>query len=83
VFDDGRDVLALSVQGDGLAEIGGQQDVGLRAQEVGPGDGSPLGRRIKTLWVPNICVAGFDLGFCCVRWLGSGRIAGWLCGCCT
>jgi hypothetical protein len=28
-------------------------------------------------------VTGLDLGFCCARWFGSGRIAGWLCGCCT
>jgi putative transposase len=28
-------------------------------------------------------VTGLDLGFRRAQWLGSGRIAGWLCGCCT
>jgi hypothetical protein len=28
-------------------------------------------------------VTGLDLGFRRARWFGSGRIAGWLCGCCT
>jgi hypothetical protein len=28
-------------------------------------------------------VTGLDLGFRCGGWLGSGRITGWLCGCCT
>lgn len=37
VFDDGQDVLALSAGSDGLDEVAGQQGVGLRAQEVGPG----------------------------------------------
>ncbi|MER6007420.1 hypothetical protein ABT120_53390 [Nonomuraea angiospora] len=36
VLDDGQDVLALTVEDDGLDEIGGQWRVGLRAQEVGP-----------------------------------------------
>ncbi|MET9245631.1 hypothetical protein [Nonomuraea sp. NPDC003709] len=48
VLDDGQDVLALPVQGDGFDEITGRQDVGLRTQEVGPAGGRPLGRRIKT-----------------------------------
>jgi hypothetical protein len=47
VLDDGQDVLALPVQGDGLDEITGQQGVGLRAQEVGPRGGRPLGCRVK------------------------------------
>ncbi|MFI9561586.1 hypothetical protein [Nonomuraea endophytica] len=36
-LDASQDVLALSVQGDGLDEVAGQKSVGLRAQEVGPG----------------------------------------------
>jgi hypothetical protein len=47
VLDDGQDVLAPFVQGDGLDEIGGQQGVGLGAQEVGPRARCPFGRRIE------------------------------------
>jgi hypothetical protein len=43
MLDDGQDVQALPVQSDGLDEIAGQQDVGLGAQEVGPGGGCPFG----------------------------------------
>ncbi|MFI9842578.1 hypothetical protein ACIHFD_36485 [Nonomuraea sp. NPDC051941] len=49
MLHDRQDVLALPVQGDGLDEIASQQGVGLRAQEVGPRGGHPLGRRIKSL----------------------------------
>ncbi|WP_193319058.1 hypothetical protein [Nonomuraea phyllanthi] len=62
MFDDGQDVLALAVQGDGLDEIAGQQGVCLRAQEVGPGGGGPLGRRIKTLWMPETRPLGLTWG---------------------
>ena len=36
-------------QGDGLNEVAGQESVALGAQEVGPGGGGPVGRRIDAL----------------------------------
>jgi hypothetical protein len=38
-------------------------------------EGVPVGAEYR--------VTGLDLGFRCGGWLGSGRITGWLCGCCT
>ncbi|MEV1238467.1 hypothetical protein ACIBO2_44685 [Nonomuraea sp. NPDC050022] len=49
-LDDGQDVLAWPVQGDGLDEIAGQQGVGLRAQEVSPRAGCPFG-----CWIEASC----------------------------
>jgi hypothetical protein len=37
VFDDREDVQTGSGQRDGFDEVGGQQRLGLRAEEVGPG----------------------------------------------
>jgi hypothetical protein len=51
--------------------------------ERGGGDGAVAERRGPHPVGAEYRVTGSDLGFCCARWLGSGRIAGWLCGCCT
>ncbi|MFB4284967.1 hypothetical protein ACBJ59_57550 [Nonomuraea sp. MTCD27] len=54
VLDDGQDVLALPVQGDGLDEIAGEQSVGLGAQEVGPCGGCPLGCWINAFLLEDL-----------------------------
>jgi hypothetical protein len=46
VLDDGKDVLALPGQGDGLDEVAGEQRFGLGAQEVGPRCAAALGRGV-------------------------------------
>ncbi|MEW1841096.1 hypothetical protein AB0392_24380 [Nonomuraea angiospora] len=58
VLDDGQDVLALPVQGDGFDEITGQQGVGLGAQELGPGGGRSVWCRIKTRLVEDLPYRG-------------------------
>ena len=45
VLDDGENVESRSGQGAGFEEVGGQQGVGLVAQEAGPGEVVPVGRR--------------------------------------
>jgi hypothetical protein len=46
VFDDREDVQTGS--GQRFDEVGGQQRLGLRAEEVGPGGGGPVRRGIDT-----------------------------------
>nr|WP_259405193.1 hypothetical protein [Microbispora sp. H10830] len=58
VLDHRQDVLALSAEGDGLDEVAGQQGIGLRAQEVGPRGGRPLGRRINTCLLEDLPYRG-------------------------
>jgi hypothetical protein len=53
VLDDGQNVLALFVEGDGLDEQR-QECVGLRVQEVGPGGGRPLGCRINAFLLKDL-----------------------------
>ncbi|MFC7592224.1 hypothetical protein ACFQYP_57225 [Nonomuraea antimicrobica] len=66
MLDDGQDVLALPDESDGLDEIGGQQGVGLRAQEVGPRGGRvPLENTISCS----------ELGFCCAIRAAAATIA--------
>ncbi|WP_214322942.1 hypothetical protein [Nonomuraea sediminis] len=54
VLNDHQDVLALPAESDGLDEVAGQNGVGLRAQEVGPRGGRPLGRWIKACLLENL-----------------------------
>jgi hypothetical protein len=46
VFDHSEDVQACPGQGHGLKEVGGEDRVGLAAEEVGPGGRGPVGRGI-------------------------------------
>ena len=46
VLDDHQHEQAGAAQGDGLEEVAREQRVSLRAQEAGPGRGSPVGCRV-------------------------------------
>jgi hypothetical protein len=54
VLDDRQDVLALTGQRDRLDDVAGQQSVGLRTMEVGPGGRAALRRRVEVLGLEDL-----------------------------